>query len=48
MGYSQSISKQVIGTAGKTESKFYLKVSRITTNGLFNLLTKFTQIKSPI
>ena len=39
MGYSQSISKQVIGTAGKTQSNSNLKVSWTTGEPVVGLMT---------
>jgi hypothetical protein len=39
MGYSQSISKQVIGTAGKTQTNSNLKVSWTTGEPVVGLMT---------
>ena len=39
MGYSQSISKQVIGTAGKTQSNSNLKLSWTTGEPVLGLMT---------
>ena len=39
MGYSQTISKQVIGTAGKTQSNSNLKVSWTTGEPVVGLMT---------